>query len=145
MRKSESPSLYLLPGEVKKLLRDLHNTLKSRIPRGLPQMLCQRTLPTSHLRPPLIIRAGNMLTDAHSSTESQRTHWTPFLLMLLYHTFSTQLWGQNSLLRIPVSLTTQLETTMAIYLLHQTHWSRESFCFQRILGLPLGSLCFTLK
>lgn len=36
-------------------------------------------------------------------------------------------------------------TTKTIYLLHQACQSKESFCFQRIFGLPLDSLCFTPK
>lgn len=135
--------------------------LASRIPKGPSHMSpqCHEALPTCHFRPSLIIHAGNALTDALSSTKMQRTDWTSFPLMLLYH---TDFLHKMLLVRIhckgPLHLwqhgrmeTTEREwcvsgsTKKAISLLHQTPWSKESFCFQRILGWPLDSLCFILR
>lgn len=104
---------------------------------------------------PLMIRTGNMLTEAHSSKEIQRTDWMPFLLLkLLYRSDSPQDYGARIHLKASIQLRqpSRMEsrgrqqcnssTTKSNYLLHQTCSSKLKFLLSKNPCFPFRLTLF---
>lgn len=141
-----------------KLLRGLHNTAYKQDSKSAFTYIFTMSGDITHLPPP---------SSPHFPCR-QRAHWCSlfqqnfkgqtghpfFSCCSITLTFSTKFCCWEFTLKDPCISDNvagwrlqkengvSLAAEKAIYLLHPTCESKESFCFQRILGLPLDSLLF---